>query len=784
MRKRHTLLLLFGAMALFGLTAKAQCPEVGYDKASTNPRYVNNGWDTAVTCDIPSIVLVPNYTVTAMTLNGNYQVDTIPYNPPDTTFHATTGGGGQLFANSDDIFASVMSLPFPFNFFGTNYRQAVVGANGVITFNTASSGQYCPYNFHTYCPIPSTTFPILNAIYGVYEDINPMGGTSGIANQGIYESIYDLYPCRKLCVSWNGIPVYGHSTQASTYYCTYQIVCYEGTNIIEVHVKRRRGGATANSGEGIIGVQNSAGTKAFWAVPRNNTQTGTTRGNPFYTDQIDRQGFRFTPLGDTVINFEWYRGEDTIAANKILPFSQDPNNDTLIMQRETLNQGGGRHGTLIYVDSKLLVQNITVSQAITVRLRFTSAGVNAAGQHILYDMKYTYHVGVDKDDNFTMTPTKRGVCRQQKDSVAITIPDTASSEIRKINWSFTDGSYNASSQQRIRNAVSPHGNTGVDSTSRLMILNDYNWSVSSSRMFDTIIVIANVTFDNGCQNYDTTWLTYVNNKNHTLDTFTCKGIPFVFHGNEYSQIGTYNVNLDTLGCSYKDILTLNLKDTNFVIWPYKDCHPYTWGDSTYSASTNTPTYTYKNVYGCDSTVNLNFTFDNSLKAIIEATPQHATLDDLNIQFKDVSLASSNRKWIMPDGSIRSDVTVYYNFPTDQDSIKTTLIAISNFGCQDTTSVTIPLLKQSIWFPNAFTPGRNENPIFNIKGIGIVSLHVEIYNRAGALVARWDGMDGYWDGNDLAGEPCPPGAYVYLAKYTDIINPMNPNTKKGTVLLIR
>ncbi len=782
---------LCGILSLLcGTVAVAQCPEVGYERASQNPRYVANGWDTAVTCSTPGIILIPDYTVTAGEVNGQYQVDYIPYNPPDTTFYSTSGvGGGQIPVTLDDGWHTVMPLPFPFNFFGENYRTVQVGANGLVSFTTtypAQQGGTCEFNYENQCPIPSPAFSHKNAIYGVYEDLDPndtrLLADAISAHRGIFQSIYGEYPCQKLCVSYNGMQQYGMPGK----YCTYQIVCYEGTNIIEVHVKQREQGCSG-WGQGLIGIQNAAGTAAFLAKP---STAPTNQYNPLEPAsninlEFYNEAFRFTPLGDTIINFEWYRGQDTIAANKIYSSTVDPGNDTLLPMQEILNQGGDRGGRFVPVDSKLEVKNITTSQYITCRLRFQSAGINDAGDQIFYDMKYTFHVGVDKDIDMELSTTDNSMCRGETTSVNLNIPEDASSDIRSVRWSFTDGSYNAASEQRITNAVRPRGSNGNnDTTYRTMNMQAYQWPVSSTRMVDTVIAIATVTFQNGCTNFDTIHLTYVNNNNFRTDTFTCEGVPFQFYGEEFSTIGTHEVPMDTLGCSYKQILKLDVKDTNFVVWPYTDCHPYEWGDSVYSESTTSPRHTFKNQWGCDSTVNLHFNFVTSLKAIIEASPKHATLDDLNIMFKDVSLASNNRRWIMPDGSERSDVTVYYNFPTDLDSITTTLIAINQYGCEDTTSVTIPLLKQSIWFPNAFTPTQEENPYFFVKGIGVTSLHVEIYNRNGTLVGRWDGIDGHWDGTDLHGEPCPQGAYMYVAKYTTVLSPMNPEKKRGTVMLIR
>ncbi len=391
---RFLCLTLCGILSLVWTTnTMAQCVEVGYKNASQNPRYVTNGWDTVVSCDQPSVILIPDYTVTAMTPNGQYRVDTIPYNPPDTTFYSTSGvGGGQILV-MDDEWHTPMPLPFPFNFFGTNYDSIQVGGNGIVSFQTnyaTNSNNMCAFNYSVYCPIPNPAFPHKNAIYGVYEDIDP-AATSHLpdaqsAHRGIFQSIYDDYPCRKLCVSYNGMQQYGMPGN----YCTYQIVCYEGTNIIEVHVKKRSQGSATNNGCGLIGIQNATGTAAYVAKP---STAPDTAYNPFGKDvEFYNEAFRFTPLGDTVINFTWYRGTEVNEVNRIRSGGDDPGNDTLILMKDTLNQGTDH---AVEVNGSLDVRNITTPQYITVRMRFISASVDSTGNNIAYDQTYTYHIGVD-----------------------------------------------------------------------------------------------------------------------------------------------------------------------------------------------------------------------------------------------------------------------------------------------------------------------------------------------------------------------------------------------------
>ena len=237
----------------------AQCPEITINEKYDHTRSAlcrANGWDTLVDCKNASLVLNATYFVTAERFNGTYLVEEIPYNPVDTTFHA----GSQLNINSDDQWEnSMIQFPFTFMFFGYPYTEANVGSNGLVSFNSIQMGNYCDYTFNV--PIPRTDFSTSNntsknAIYGVYEDIDPRGLSTG---QGMYRSVGGTYPCRYLCASVNEVPLYPYSSNLNNR-CTYQIVCYEGTNIVEVHVKERSCCSASNSGKGLIGIQNATGS--------------------------------------------------------------------------------------------------------------------------------------------------------------------------------------------------------------------------------------------------------------------------------------------------------------------------------------------------------------------------------------------------------------------------------------------------------------------------------------------------------------------------------------------
>ena len=127
------------------------CPEVQIkQKHNHTPkiRYRREGWDTAVTCTQDQLVLSCMPYIPVKRYQGLYYVDTIPYNPPDTTFHQ----GVHLDITNDDVFAkTVTNIPYPFYFFGIRKTGFVVGSNGIVTFNTAAASNSntpnsCPWS--------------------------------------------------------------------------------------------------------------------------------------------------------------------------------------------------------------------------------------------------------------------------------------------------------------------------------------------------------------------------------------------------------------------------------------------------------------------------------------------------------------------------------------------------------------------------------------------------------------------------------------------------------------
>jgi len=216
----------------------------------------------------------------------SYTVGSIPY---QALFPYT--GGTVLDNSNNDTFAPVFTLPFNFCFYGQSYNQVLVGPNGVITFDIASfppAPQNCPWSFSN--AIPSPSFPIKNAIYGVFQDTDIRttangGAVTNAAVQNVNYYIGGTAPYRYFVVNFNELPTFSCGTSAGLQ--TSQVVLYETTNVIDVYVLKRTPCNSWNGGRGVIGIQNAGGTVAVVPPSRN---TGTWSAT--------NEAWRFTPAGN------------------------------------------------------------------------------------------------------------------------------------------------------------------------------------------------------------------------------------------------------------------------------------------------------------------------------------------------------------------------------------------------------------------------------------------------------------------------------------------------------
>lgn len=231
-------------------------------------------------------------TLTAFPVAGaqptTYTAQQIPFSP------WPSNGPNAISISTDDIYSSVVNLPFNFCFYGTTYNQCVIGSNGVLSFDIGLAGGGCPWGINA--AIPNNTNAPLNSILFPWHDIDPSVQQAG-QTRSINWGLYGTAPCRVLVVSMNNIPMFGSScNQNVSLNATQQVVLYETTNIIETYITQKQTCASWNGGAAIHGIQNAAGTQAV-VIPGRNFPTQWNATN---------DGWRFVPAGAPNYTVSWY----------------------------------------------------------------------------------------------------------------------------------------------------------------------------------------------------------------------------------------------------------------------------------------------------------------------------------------------------------------------------------------------------------------------------------------------------------------------------------------------
>ncbi|HLG36226.1 MAG TPA: PKD domain-containing protein [Bacteroidia bacterium] len=209
--------------------------------------------------------------------------DTAICNGPITlNVQAVVGQLTQITA--DDIWSNLKPIGFTFNFFGNNYTQCVLSSNGIISFNAGYAGMGCPWFIPNAPVVPSAGLPI-NSIMGPWQDLYPPSnlgtiryGTVGTApnRKFVFEFCSMVYFLPSICPNMN---------------FTGEVVLFETSNIIEVHILNKPFCPGWNGGKATEAIQNAAGNIGFVVPGRNASQWNA-----------NNDGQRFTPTGPASYN--------------------------------------------------------------------------------------------------------------------------------------------------------------------------------------------------------------------------------------------------------------------------------------------------------------------------------------------------------------------------------------------------------------------------------------------------------------------------------------------------
>ncbi|WP_449452782.1 Ig-like domain-containing protein, partial [Taibaiella helva] len=284
MSKALSCLFLWSVLPVLLWGQSAQCPDVEISGAPQITFPCSDSTEcttlTATYPDIRQTVDAPNA----------YLVNSIPYAGHE---QFQVPGATPILVNQDDVYSGVINLPFTFCFYGGQYNQVVVGANGTISFDVSYAGNASGYSmcswWATPYTIPTTQSPFpRNAIFACFHDIDPT--VVGPADKGIEFALIGTAPCRRLVVNWRNIPQFSCISTSSTFQC----VLYENTNVIEMYIQKKPVCSGWNCGVATIGVQNLACNQAIAAPGRNATVWTTTTASS--------EAWRFIPNGPSLLN--------------------------------------------------------------------------------------------------------------------------------------------------------------------------------------------------------------------------------------------------------------------------------------------------------------------------------------------------------------------------------------------------------------------------------------------------------------------------------------------------
>lgn len=199
---------------------------------------------------------------------NSYNISSIPFNPDPYT--SGTAAPGVI---ADDIWGSVVQLPFSFCYYDQSYDSLVIGSNGIVSFNTALANGYCQWPINS--AAPDFVYDNLT-IMAPFQDIDPStGGT-------IKYDVRGVAPYRRFIVSYHQVPMFScTSLQFSE-----QVILYETSNLIETHILTKPLCSTWNGGAALHGLQVN-GSTGYMVAGRNYPTQWIATGD----------GYRFSPVG-------------------------------------------------------------------------------------------------------------------------------------------------------------------------------------------------------------------------------------------------------------------------------------------------------------------------------------------------------------------------------------------------------------------------------------------------------------------------------------------------------
>lgn len=244
----------------------------------------NTGFDLCVN--------TPCGTGTPPSCNLDYTMTTITHSPYNYN-------SGSVISFADDRFANTFTnIGFPFCFDGVQYNDILVSSNAYISFPSCfteiPTGSFAPGGTSPWsidAAIPNNTDAPTNSIM-LWHDIDP--GVNG----DVRTELYGTAPNRVFVIKYDDIAMFSCTNDRFNA----QIMLYETTNNIEIHVTEKVVCSSWNSGAAILGLNNYNGTIAVTDAAHNYSNQWTENNTAYRftyncTDCI-------TSLSDQKIDFK------------------------------------------------------------------------------------------------------------------------------------------------------------------------------------------------------------------------------------------------------------------------------------------------------------------------------------------------------------------------------------------------------------------------------------------------------------------------------------------------
>lgn len=181
------------------------------------------------------------------------------------------------------------------------------------------------------------------------------------------------------------------------------------------------------------------------------------------------------------------------------------------------------------------------------------------------------------------------------------------------------------------------------------------------------------------------------------------------------------------------------------------------------------------------TVFASVTVHGTPKADFTVSP---TVAEINIpfHFTDLSTGASSWTWDFGDGTTSTDQNPSHIY-NRSGSYQVCLTAKNSFNCTDKKCIVVDAIVQPLAdVPSGFSPnGDGNNDVFRVRGYGIETMSLKVFNRWGEQVFETEDQNIGWDGT-YKGKMQEMDSYAYLlvVKFVD----GTAIQKQGSVTLIK